>query len=323
MAVYTHLSQEEIAALLEHYALGRLLYAKGIAEGVENSNFLIGTQQGGVEKKYILTLYEKRVNAADLPFFMEAMECAAAGGVPCPRPVHAVNGDIVHMLRGKPAALVTFLPGGEVREIHAHHLAALGEATAKLHAATPAVTRERANALSLAGWQHLAQSLAGALDAIEPGLQKLVDTALGGLAGAWPQELPRGVIHADLFPDNVFFDGPYLSGIIDFYFACNDFLAYELAVIVNAWCFEDHRTFNRAKAAALFEGYQRHRPLTSEERAHFPALARGAALRFLLTRAYDLVHHPEGALVTPKNPLDYAHRLQYHLAARGPDDYGL
>ena len=315
MAVYTQLTNEHIAShLADAYGLGPLAFAVGIAQGVENTNYLVATaDENGGETKYILTLYEKRVNPDDLPFFLELMQYAALGGVSCPQPVVRCDGALFGPCEGKQAALVSFVQGKSRSILHNPHVASVGGALAELHHATHGFTRSRANALSLDGWRSVYQRIAGRLDAIQPGLEALVVHELDDLAAQWPSfdTLPHGVIHADLFPDNVFFAGDDVSGIIDFYFACNDLLAYDVAITINAWCFERGGEFNLTKAKLLLANYHKKRQLHTAERAALPTLLRGAALRFLLTRAHDWLHQDAGALVTAKDPLEYAAKLRF------------
>ena len=319
MAVYTEVSDEDLTLFLAQYPLGAALSCKGIAEGVENSNFLVGTERG----PFILTLYEKRVRAEDLPFFLGLMEHLRAKGLACPQPVHGRDGSVLRNLCGRPAALFTFLEGMWPRLVAPRHCGPVGEALATLHLAGADFSPRRANDLSLAGWRDLFHRCRGRADEIQPGLAALIESELDALEASWPGGLPTGVIHADLFPDNVFFRGETLSGLIDFYFACTDFLAYDLAICLNAWCFEPDGSLNATKARALFAGYQRHRPLTAGELAAMPLLARGAAMRFLLTRLYDWLNRPEGALVTPKDPREYLRKLRFHQSVRGLGCYCL
>jgi len=319
MAVYTEVSAEDIESFVAEYGIGEVLSFKGIAEGVENSNYLLQTDQGS----YILTLYEKRVDANDLPFFLGLMEHLAGRGISCPVPLHARDGKALRQLCGRPAALVTFLEGLWPRRVHTFHCAALGGAMAQMHLAGADFALKRANALSVAGWRPLLESCRARADEVKPGLAAALDAELTQLEAAWPTDLPAGVIHADLFPDNVFFRHERLSGLIDFYFACNDFFAYDLAICLNAWCFEHDNAFNVTKARLLLQAYRRERPLSAEELAALPLLARGSALRFLLTRLYDWLNHPEGAYVKTKDPLEYWKKLQFHQGVRGPGAYGL
>jgi len=319
MAVYTEVSAEDLALFVADYDLGELLSFKGIAEGVENSNFLLQAENGS----YILTLYEKRVAAEDLPFFLGLMEHLADQGINCPVPLHAKDGKALRKLCGRPAALISFLEGLSPRRLQTYHCAALGTAMAQMHLAGASYPLERKNALSVAGWRPLLEASSARADEVKSGLAEALERELAHLEENWPATLPAGVIHADLFPDNVFFRQERLTGIIDFYFACNDFFAYDLAVCLNAWCFEHDNAFNVTKARMLLQAYSRERAFSEEELAALPLLARGSALRFLLTRLYDWLHHPEGALVKPKDPLEYWKKLQFHQEVRGPGAYGL
>jgi homoserine kinase type II len=319
MAVYTEVTDDDLARLIADYGLGGLLSYKGIAEGVENTNYLVHTTEG----TFILTLYERRVDTRDLPFFLGLLEHLHQRGISCPLPVRTRAGAVVSEIAGRAAALVTFLEGVWPRRPQVHHCSAVGRALAELHLAGRDFSLERSNALSLDGWHALYERFAPRADEVARGLGTLVSYELAFLDRAWPKTLPRGVIHADLFPDNVFFIGERLSGLIDFYFACNDFWAYDLAVCLNAWCFEPDLAFNATKARALLAAYQNLRPLNSAEYEAFPTLARGAALRFLLTRAHDWLHTDPGALVKPHDPNAYVRRLRFHQEVTSPAEYGL
>ena len=319
MAVYTDVSDEELADFIASYRVGALTSCKGIAEGVENSNYLVHTEAG----RYILTLYEKRVARADLPYFLALMEHLAARGITCPVPVHDRQGRTLRELAGRPAALVTFLDGVSVRRPNIGQCALLGEGLARFHLAGENFSMQRANSLSLSGWVPLFAAIGSGADQIIPGLGAEIERELGHLTQHWPADLPQGVIHADLFPDNVFFLGPRLSGLIDFYFACNDMLAYDIAVCLNAWCFETDASFNVTKARALLQAYEGVRALSPSELDAMPTLARGAALRFLLTRTYDRLNIDEGALVKPKDPSEYLRKLRFHRRVKSYRDYGL
>lgn len=324
MAVYTQLSSETIGQLLEeHYAVGAFDFALGIAQGVENTNYLVVTQREGREEKYILTLYEKRVKREDLPFFMELMVELHGKGVVCPVPILRRDRTFIGEVEGKPAAMVSFLHGKSLARPAAQHVASLGGVVARMHVATEGFTLKRENALSLAGWQAIAAKVKGALDGIAPGLEALVEEEIAYLAMRWPTALPRGVVHADIFPDNVFFEGDDVSGVIDFYFACEDMYAYDLAIVMNAWCFEPSREFNLTKAKRLFAEYQAVRGLSAQEREALPVLARGAALRFLLTRAHDWLFTEKSALVVPHDPVEYMKKLQFHRQVGGAGEYGI
>ena len=318
MAVYTDVPDEELKAFIADYAIGEVVACKGIAEGVENSNYLLRTESG----TYILTLYEKRVARADLPFFLALMEHLAAAGIACPTPIHGRDGAALRELCGKPAALVSFLDGMWPRRIHPFHCAEIGRALAELHRAVGNFSQSRINDLSLAGWERLYQACAPRADEVKPGLAAELGAALAELKRDWPKALPQGVIHADLFPDNVFFRGEAVSGLIDFYFACSDFFSYDLAICLNAWCFENDFSFNVTKARLMLAQYRAVRPLAPAEITALPVLARGSALRFLLTRLYDRLNHPPGALVKQKDPLEYLAKLRFHRGVDNPRAYG-
>ena len=319
MAVYTEVSDTELAAFIAGYDIGPVLSCKGIAEGVENSNYLLLTEGG----PYILTLYEKRVAAQDLPFFLGLMEHLAARGVPCPVPVHGSDGAVLRELCGRPAAITSFLAGQWPRRPRPGHCAALGEALARLHQAGLDYRARRANALSLDSWRPLFEKCRAGADAVAPGLAAEVEATLERVEAEWPRDLPRGVVHADLFPDNVFFERERLSGLIDFYFACNDALVYDLAVCLNAWCFEPDLSFNVTKARHMIARYRAVRRCTEAEIAALPRLAEGAALRFLLTRLYDWINQVDGALVRPKDPREYIHKLRFHRGVADARAYGI
>jgi homoserine kinase type II len=319
MAVYTDVSDDDLRAFAALYDIGEVLSCKGIAEGVENSNFLLTTERGN----FILTLYEKRVMPRDLPFFIALMEHLARNGVACPTPVPGRDGIALRELCGRPAAIVTFLAGMCPRRILPFHCAALGRALAELHRAGASFRMTRTNDLAVAGWQRLFECCRTRAGEAQPGLAEELAAELVLLETMWPRDLPIGIIHADLFPDNVFFRDQALSGLIDFYFACTDFLAYDLAICLNAWCFEADGSFNVTKARLLLDGYRRKRPLAPRELAALPVLARGSALRFLLTRLFDWLNPPAGALVRPKDPLEYLRKLRFHRAITDPVGYGL
>jgi len=319
MAVYTDISEEELGAFLRHYAVGNLLSYKGIAEGTENSNYLLHTTSGA----YILTLYERRVDKRDLPFFLGLMEHLARKGVSCPLPVKRLDDGLIGEIAGRPAALITFLEGMWMRRPTAQHCRAVGKALADLHGAAEDFSLTRPNSLGPEGWRRLWEGAKARADEVEPGLAREVDAEFADLESNWPKDLPSGVIHADLFPDNVFFLGGELSGLIDFYFACNDLLAYDIATCLNAWCFEKDISYNLTKGSALLTGYQSVRPLTREEIEMLPLLARGSALRFMLTRLYDWLTIPDGALVKKRDPLEYLRRLRFHRQVKSASEYGI
>jgi homoserine kinase type II len=307
-----------LSAFLGLFDIGGMVAFRGIAEGVENSNYALKTTTGD----FILTLYEKRVDPADLPYFLGLMEHLAAQGLPCALPVRARNGANLNPLAGRIAAITTFLPGVWPRRVRIEHCEPLGAALAQFHLAGAGFAPKRRNALGPEGWGPLLARCDRA-DAVLPGLGAELEAALRDILAQWPDDLPVGHIHADLFPDNVFFLDGKISGLIDFYFAATDFYAYDVAVCLNAWCFERDFSFNVTKSQALLRGYGAHRALTGPERAALPVLAQGSAMRFLLTRLYDWLNAAEGALVTPKDPLDYYRRLRFHQQAGSAAAYGL
>ena len=319
MAVYTEVSDEALRDFLALYDIGEVVSFKGIAEGVENSNFLLRT----ITSQYILTLYEKRVKVQDLPFFVRLMEHLAKRGVTCPQPVRNRAGESLGELAGRPAAIVTFLDGLWIRRPNVGHCGEVGQALARMHLAGADFRLQRVNALSLSGWPVLFHAAETSANEVAPNLREETASELAFLEARWPKGLPSGVIHADLFNDNVFFLGERLSGLIDFYFACNDALAFDLAICLNAWCFEPDNAFNVSKGRAMISGYERVRQLEDSEIEALPILARGAALRFLLTRLVDWLNVPAGAKVAPKNPLEYRDKLRFHQRVRTTADYGL
>ena len=319
MAVYTQVDDSALADFLSGYDLGTLLSFAGIAEGVENSNFLLRTDRAN----YILTLYEKRVNPSDLPFFIEVMEVLASSGMSCPLPVPARDGSILQQLAGRPGAVFSFLDGTWSRHPNREKCAALGKALATLHLNAAPVTRRRVNALGPAGWQPLLDSIGDDADILRPNMAQTIRTRLDSILAEWPENLADGIIHADLFPNNVHFIGDELTGIIDFYFACNDILAYDLGICLNSWCFEADGSFNLTKSRAMLKGYSAVRPMSDAEIAAIPTLAAGAAMRFFLTRLYDWIHTPKGALVSPKDPMEYWNILRFHQSVSGTAAYGI
>jgi homoserine kinase type II len=319
MAVYTEVDDGELAAFIGRYDVGELTSYKGIAEGVENSNYLVHTTGGS----FILTLYEKRVDPADLPFFLGLMHHLAAAGIPCPTPVETRDGTALGRLAGRPAALITFLEGMWIRRPRTRHCAELGSALAAMHIAAANFEGTRHNALSRDAWRSLFEQCRAHADSVHAGLNAELDRELDALSVHWPRDLPTGVIHADLFPDNVFFLGDRLSGIIDFYFACTDAFAYDIAICLNAWCFEIDGSFNITKARALLSAYEAKRPLNEAEYDALPLLARGSAMRFLLTRLYDWVNTPGDALVKRKDPIEYLKKVRFHRSVTDAREYGL
>ncbi|QSZ56052.1 homoserine kinase [Rhizobium sp. ZX09] len=319
MAVYTDITEDDLRNFLTQYDVGSLTSYKGIAEGVENSNFLLHTTKDPL----ILTLYEKRVEKSDLPFFLGLMQHLAAKGLSCPLPLPRKDGELLGELSGRPAALISFLEGMWLRKPEAKHCREVGKALAAMHLAGEGFEIKRPNALSVEGWKVLWEKSEDRADEVEKGLKDEIRPEIDYLAAHWPKDLQAGVIHADLFQDNVFFLGDELSGLIDFYFACNDLLAYDVSICLNAWCFEKDGAYNVTKGKALLEGYQSVRPLSEAELEALPLLARGSALRFFLTRLYDWLTTPEGALVVKKDPLEYLRKLRFHRSIATVAEYGL
>ncbi len=319
MAVYTDVTDEALTAFLTDYDIGTVVAFRGVAEGVENSNYSLRTTGGD----FILTLYEKRVDPRDLPWFLGLMEHLAEHGLVCPQPVRGRDGSALRTLCRKHAAITTFLPGVWPRRVRQAHCAPVGAALGQLHLIGAGYIPTRANALGPASWTPLLERCRDRGDEVQVGLVAELQAALDGILAAWPSALPTGHIHADLFPDNVFFLDDKLSGVIDFYFASTDLLAFDVAVCLNAWCFEPDFSFNVTKSRALLRAYQGVRNLSVAEQAALPVLCQGAAIRFLLTRLFDWLNTPAGALVTRKDPLEYWRRLRFHLSATDGRAYGL
>ena len=322
MAVYTEIDSNTLAEIAVQYPLSQVDEFKGITAGVQNSNFLLTT----ADAKYILTIYESSANgvsAAALPFFLGLMLHLSAQGLSCPVPLARKDGELISTIKNKPAALVSFLEGRSVKTPRPEHCRALGAAMAQMHLAGDGFELTRPNNHGLGNWQALFERCHSRADEVSPDLTRAMERELTRLKENWPDNLPTGIIHADLFPDNVFFLQGDISGLIDFYFACNDFYAYDLAIALNAWCFEADATFNVTKARALLSGYQNLRPLAPEEIDAVPILGAGAAMRFLTTRLFDWLNQVDGAQVEPKNPNDFLRRLRFHRSATRPADYGL
>lgn len=328
MAVYTRLTFEEVSNHLQQYDVGELTECKGITEGVENTNYLLTTVKDDIPTHYILTLFEQRVNRDDLPFFMKLKRCLSERNIPCPRPIETRNSAMLTELKDKAAALIEFLPGHGSPHITPHHLSLVGDLMARMHLAAEDFEMTRANALSIAGWQTLFSQFAHQANRINPDLEEMMADELIYLASNWPKFLPKGVIHADIFPDNVFFqdgntDQPKISGMIDFYFACNDYWIYDVMVCLNAWCFNARHQLEIERAKALLSAYQNIRPFTQDEKNAMPILARGAAMRFLVTRAHDWLTQTPDALVNPKDPMEYILKLRFHQQVSDYRAYGL
>lgn len=319
MAVYTIVSAEEVAAYINDYDVGDVVSFKGIAEGSENSNYLLSTTTG----HFILTLYEKRVNEDDLPFYLGLMDHLAQKGINCATPIKDKQGTVIKELCGRPAALISFLDGLSVSNPHVQKCRQLGRALAQMHLAAQDFTMTRQNDLSIDGWIKLATSCSDGADQCLDGLGDTIKKELNILQKEWPSDLPAGIIHGDLFPDNVFFLAGKLSGLIDYYFACSDILTYDVAICFNAWCFEPDHSFNVTKASNFIKGYNEIRPFTAEEFDALPILCRGAALRFLLTRLFDWINHDAGAVMEKKDPLIFLAKLEFHQKIKKASEYGV
>ena len=321
MAVYTRLGAEDLARIVDAFDVGTLVSAKGIAEGVSNSNWLVETQGTDSTRRFILTMYESRVDVGDLPFFLGLLDHLAERGCPVPRTIHDRAGATWREHEGKALALIEFLPGVSVTEPSPAQARAVGAALAQVHLCGADFAGERENGMGREAWAQLLGDCGEGLAAIDPGLPALIARELPAVSADWPTQLPRSVIHADLFPDNVLMLGDKVTGLIDFYFACTDVTAYDVAVTHAAWCFSaDGLHFDPRLSRALLEGYESLRPLSAPERAALPLLARAASLRFLATRAYDWINTPTDDLVTPKDPMAFAHRLDFYAR---PENAGL
>lgn len=319
MAVYTDVTDDDLLPFLAAYGLQEPVAFKGIAEGVENSNYYVGFE----DQAAILTLYERRTRAEDLPFFLSLMQHLHHQGLPVPLPYAQTNGALLGTLAGRPAALISFLPGLSVRKPTRDHCAQLGTALARLHVAAQSFPLQRLNSMGRDAWGPLIQACDGQPETLQTGAMQMIWQALEDVHRQWPEGLPAGIIHADLFPNNVLFRGTDVSGLIDFYFAATDLFAYDVAIALNAWCFEPDVSYNITKGRALLDGYQSVRRLESTEVYALPLLCQAAALRFLATRLYDWFHRPAGALVKPHDPVEYMKKLHFHRDVNSARAYGV
>jgi len=320
MAIYTKLSENNLKEFLLKYNLGKLLNYKGIQEGIENTNYCIQTDKG----KYILTVYEKRVDEKDLPFFMGLMKNLFNENFPSPEPIINKNGSYITEMIGKKAAIVSFVDGSAKKNLSPNNCYEVGIQTAKLHMITKNLSGKRENKLSINSWRKIYKNVQGDCAKIHPNLAKIVEKNLDEIENSWPKNIPSGIIHADLFPDNIFFKSNKLTGIIDFYFSCNDLYAFEIAICLNAFCFEGQKenlSFNVTKAKKFIDGYSSIRKLTEEEKESLKILCQGAAIRFLLTRVFDYLNLIEGAIVKIKDPIEYLKRLEFHNGIKNYHDY--
>ena len=320
MAVYTKLSENNLKDFFLKYNLGKLLNYKGIREGIENTNYFVETNKG----KFILTVYEKRVDEKDLPFFMSLMKNLFDEKFLSPEPIINKNGNYITEILDKKASVVTFLEGSAKKNLSPDNCQEVGIQTAKLHLITKNLTGKRENKLSVNSWKKIYNKVQKDCSRIHPNLAKVIKKNLEEIENHWPQDIPSGIIHADLFPDNIFFKENKLTGIIDFYFSCNDFYSFEIAICLNALCFEgkkENLSFNVTKAKKFIDGYSNIRKLTEDEKKHLKILCQGAAMRFLLTRVFDYLNLTEGALVKIKDPVEYLKRLEFHNSVKNYQDY--
>ncbi len=318
MAVYTRITEQELRARLADFSIGGLSSFEGISDGVENSNYHLFTDTG----RYILTLFEKRVNAEELPFYLSYMRHLRQQGIACPMAEKAKNGSEIFTLAGKPAIITTFLNGAWPRDITPAHCAAVGETLARMHLAAQGFSPKRRNGMALPAWRSLIHACQGEADTLENGLFAELGGALDDIEKQWPRSLPQGAVHADLFPDNVFFDGAKLSGVIDFYFACTEIFAYDLMLTLNPWCFDKTGALDTERSSALLNAYHAVRPLSAAEVAVLPLMGRAAALRIVATRMYDWFNPAKDAVVTPKDPMEHVRILRFHAHAADSRAYG-
>ncbi|MFM2336345.1 MAG: Homoserine kinase [Pseudomonadota bacterium] len=317
MAVYTKLEHQEVRQFLEQYNINNFKDYKGITEGVENTNYLIKTS----EQDYILTIYEKRVDENDLPFFIKLLSYLSENKFPCPKPIANKNNEKINRIKNKNAALVTFLNGQSKNKITSEECFEIGKITAQLHEITKKFNINRKNNLSIENWESIFEKTIKQKIDLDESIIKKTKNYLNFLKDKWPKNLPQGIIHADLFPDNIFFTNNKVSGIIDFYFACNDFFAYEIAICINSLCFDNNSTFNMTKAKNLIDGYTSIRTLSEDEKKYLPILSMGAAMRFFLTRLYDFYHTDNKADVKIKDPFEYLKKIEFHSTIKNFNEY--
>ena len=320
MAVYTKLSESEIKDFFSKYNLGKLLNYRGIKEGIENTNYFTEAEKG----KFILTIYEKRVEEKDLPFFISLMKNIYDKNFPSPEPIINKNGSYISEILKKKAAIISFIDGNTKKNLSPDECYQVGTYAAKLHQITKKLNIKRENKLSVNSWREIYNKVGKNCTKIDKNLPEIIEKNLNDIEKNWPKNIPSGIIHADLFPDNIFFKKNKLSGIIDYYFACHDFYAFEIAICLNALCFEgskENLSFNVTKATKFINGYSSIRKLTDEEKNSLIILCKGAAIRFLLTRVFDYLNLIEGAIVTVKDPVEYLKRLEFHNSIKSYQDY--
>ena len=320
MAVYTQLNQNKIEEILSNYNLGKLDSFKGIEEGIENTNYFLSVNK----KKLILTVYEKRVKSEDLPFFSNLMSSLNKANFKCPAPVANNSNSTITNYNGKKLMIVSFLEGRAKSNLSPENCKVIGIETAKMHELTKNFKIKRNNNLSINSWRSLFDTVKDQCSTLHKDLPKLIEENLSSVEKKWPKDLPKGIIHADLFHDNIFFIKDKFSGIIDFYFSCEDFFAFEIAICFNALCFDgakENLSFNVTKAKSFIDGYSTVRKLSDPEKQSIKVLSQGAALRFLLTRVFDALNTVEGAIVKVKDPIEYLKRLEFHKNAKNHEDY--
>ena len=319
MGVYTDVTQDELERFIATFAIGDLVTFTPIPQGIENSNFLLVTTTG----KFVVTIYERRVDPNDLPFFLGLMHFLSDNGFHCPRPLANTKGEYLQTLARKPAAIVSYLKGDSPRVITRAHCKELGAAMAKMHLIASRYPLSRKNNLALTAWSKVFSELRTQSEELKPGLSDWIQEELLSFDGSWPTNLPNGIIHGDLFPDNVFFLPNHHSAFIDFYFACNDAYAFDIAISLNAWCFDNNQQFNRDHSQFLFDGYQSVRALSHLELVAMPLLARGAAMRFLITRLYDWFNVRKNTPTQRKNPLEFVPLIKFHQTVVDTTAYGV
>ncbi len=320
MAVYTKLNSKKIEEILSNYNLGKLDSFKGIEEGIENTNYFLSIDK----KKFILTIYEKRVKSEDLPFFSDLMSSLNKANFKCPAPISNNNNETISNFEGKKLMIVSFLEGQAKENLSPDNCKSIGLEVAKMHKLTKSLKLNRQNDLSINSWRSLFNSVKDRCENIHKDLPRLIEENLNDVEKNWPKNLPKGIIHADLFHDNIFFIKDKFSGVIDFYFSCEDFFAFEIAICFNALCFDGQKSnlsFNVTKAKNLIDGYSSIRKLSEDELNSIKVLSQGAALRFLLTRVFDSLNKVEGAIVKIKDPMEYLTRLEFHKNSKNHEDY--
>ncbi len=318
MAVYTKISKEDLQRFLSNYEIGELKSFQGIVEGIENTIYLLVTSDG----KYILTLYEKRVRQEDLPFFMNLLSSLSDKKFKCPKPIKDRKGNYINKIKNKNASIVSYIEGKSKKNLTPLECKTIGKMSANIHLLTKKI-KANPNQVSIHYWKSVFSKIKNDCNSIKEGLANDVSKSLNSLEKSWPKNLPRGIVHADIFPDNILFYSGKVSGIIDFYFSCNDFFAYDIAVCLNSLCFENQSTFNVTKAKNFIKGYNSVRELNKNEKESLPILARGAAMRFLITRMYDYLKQTnlDGAIFRTKDPIEYLKRLEFHNNVTSYEDY--